>query len=116
MTSARISATHGRTAPCPRYALWPQKLQIKEEGFRRPQDAKALSEARRRNSEKNSGNLDSFKEIYHSQKPTSSQKNSSGRPRIISVEVEDREVNLKARPKTETAWITRSTSRRSQSF
>jgi len=61
---------------------------------------KALSEARRRNGEKNSGNLDSCKEIYHSQKPSSSHKNSSRRSRSISVEVEDGQVNLKAKPKT----------------
>lgn len=129
-------------------ALWQQKLQIKEEGYRRPQDAmlgiqglrdeqqhaaelarkhqavakmngqfsvacsdpdtesgqvealfQALGSARRQAGDKNSPNLDSFKKFVR-QKTDQLRKEYGCKAVEYSVEVQDGQVKLKAKPKT----------------
>ncbi len=129
-------------------ALWQQKLQIKEEGYRRPQDAmlgiqglrdeqqheaelarkhqavakksghvsidcsdpdaeaprvealfQALSEARKQNGDKNAASLDSFKKFVR-QKTEQLRKEFDCKTVEYSVEVQDGQVKLKAKPKT----------------
>jgi hypothetical protein len=127
--------------------LWQQKLQIKEEGYRRPQDAvlgiqglrdeqqhaaeltrkhlavaqkdaafsiacadtdseshkvealfRALADARRHTGEKNSANLASFKKFVR-QKTEQLRKEYDCNTVEYSVELQDGQVRLKARPK-----------------
>jgi hypothetical protein len=127
--------------------LWQQKLQIKEEGYRRPQDAvlgiqglrdeqqhaaeltrkhlavaqkdaafsiacaetdseshkvealfRALADARRQSGEKNSANLASFKKFVR-QKTEQLRKEYDCNTVEYSVELQDGQVKLKARPK-----------------
>ncbi len=129
-------------------ALWQQKLQIKEEGYRRPQDAilgiqglrdgqeheaelarkhqavakksghisidcsdpgsessrvealfQALSDARQQNGDKNAANLDSFKKFVR-QKTEQLRKEYDCKAVEYSVEVQDGQVKLKAKPKS----------------
>jgi hypothetical protein len=129
-------------------ALWQQKLQIKEEGYRRPQDAmlgiqglrdeqqheaelarkhqavakmngqfsiacsdpdaessqvealfQALGSARRQTGDKNAPNLDSFKKFVR-QKTEQLRKEYACKAVEYSVEVQDGQVKLKAKPKT----------------
>jgi hypothetical protein len=129
-------------------ALWQQKLQIKEEGYRRPQDAvlgiqglrdeqqheaelarkheavakksahfsigcvnpnsestkvealfQVLGEARRQNGDKNAANLESFKKFVR-QKTDQLRKEYDCKTVEYSVEVQDGQVKLKARPKS----------------
>jgi hypothetical protein len=128
-------------------ALWQQKLQIKEEGYRRPQDAmlgiqglrdeqqheaelarkheavakksglvsvlcddpgsetqkvealfQALSEARAKTGEKSSANLASFKKFVH-QKTEQLRKEYGCKSVEYSVELQNGQVKLKAKPK-----------------
>jgi hypothetical protein len=129
-------------------ALWQQKLQIKEEGYRRPQDAilgiqglrdeqqheaelarkheavakksghfsiacsdpdaeltkveslfQVLGDARRLNGDKNSANLESFKKFVR-QKTEQLRKEYDCKAVEYSVEVQDGQVKLKAKPKS----------------
>jgi hypothetical protein len=129
-------------------ALWQQKLQIKEEGYRRPQDAmlgiqglrdeqqheaelarkhqavakmngqfsvacsnpdtestqvealfQALGAARRQTGDKNAPNLDSFKKFVR-QKTEQLRKEYDCKAVEYSVEVQDGQVKLKAKPKS----------------
>ncbi|HEY6307571.1 MAG TPA: MXAN_5187 C-terminal domain-containing protein [Candidatus Angelobacter sp.] len=129
-------------------ALWQQKLQIKEEGYRRPQDAilgiqglrdeqqheaelarkheavakksghfsigcanpdseltkvealfQVLGDARRQNGDKNAANLQSFKKFVR-QKTEQLRKEYDCKTVEYSVEVQDGQVKLKAKPKS----------------
>ena len=124
-------------------ALWQQKLQIKEEGYRRPQDAmlgiqglrdeqvheaelarkhhrrdgifivadiessphqvealfQALSAARKNTGAKENANLDSFKKFVQ-QKTAQLRKEYNCHTVEYSVEMQDGQVKLKAKPKT----------------
>lgn len=129
-------------------ALWQQKLQIKEEGYRRPQDAilgiqglrdgqqheaelarkhqavakknghvsiacsdpdsalakvetlfQVLGDARRQNGDKSSANLESFKKFVR-QKTEQLRKEYDCKTVEYSVEVQDGQVKLKAKPRT----------------
>ncbi len=128
-------------------ALWQQKLLIKEEGYRRPQDAvlgiqgirtdeeheaakelkhhvsaaeegpfrmlfsdnsdqkqveslfTALTEARKKTGEKSSANLDSFKKFVQ-QKTTQLQKEYGCKAVEYTVELQNGQAKLKAKPKT----------------